>query len=256
MKFIAKIIRYTAVFILFAGASANVEAGKLTGFLAVKKSDELMRGKSLDGRYDMTVITPSWERMLKLHIREKNREKTLIHILSPAKEKGITSLRIKNNMWNYIPKIERTIKIPPSMMFQKWMGSDFTNDDIVKQSSIVYDYTHKILKVERVGKYLAYKIRLTPKPKAAVTWGMLVRWVRKGDFIPLREEYYDEKGNLIKVLTLSKIKFMHDRTIPTYWVMKSVINKGNKTIFEIKDIRYNTNIDDSVFTIQNLKRRL
>lgn len=229
-------------------------AEELSGKDIVKSSENLMRGDSLQGRYAMTVITPGWERKLELNVWEKGRDKTFIRILSPAKEAGTGTLRIKESMWNYLPNVERTIKIPPSMMLQSWMGSDFVNDDLVKESSIVNDYTHTILAEEDIDGNAVYKIDLTPKPGAAVTWGKIIYWIKKGDFIPVKEEYYKENGELIKVLEYSKVKKMSDRLIPTIWKMTPLKKEGHQTVIEVIDVQYNVPVADSIFSLENLKR--
>ena len=249
--FIAALSLYTYG---FNPVAFSVFAEELSGQEIVKRSDDLMRGDTLQGRYIMSVTTPNWQRQLELDVWTEGRDKTFIRILSPAKEAGIGTLRIEYNMWNYLPKVERTIKIPPSLMLQPWMGSDFTNDDLVKESSIVYDYTHTIVGEENVDNDIVYRIELDPKPEAAVIWGKLIFWIRKDDFIPLREEFYSERDKLIKVLEYSQIKQMSDRVIPTLWTMNSMIKKENKTIIEIVDVEYNQPVDKSIFTLGNLKR--
>lgn len=224
-----------------------------TGQEIIKRSDDLMRGDTSRGRYKMTVLTPDWQRTLELDAYSKGRDKTFIRVLSPAKEAGVASLRIDTNMWNYLPKVERVIKIPPSMMLQQWMGSDYTNDDLVKESSIVYDYTHAILGEETIGADTVYKIELSPNPRAPVTWGKLIFWVRKADFVPVREEFYDEHGKLIKVLEYSEVKEMSDRSIPTIWKMTSSVKDGHVTIIEVQSAVYNQPIDENIFTMGNLK---
>lgn len=241
-----------AASIAFAAEPAGEQ---LSGQEIIKRSDDLMRGDTSCGKYKMTVKTPEWQRTIEIDACSSGREKTFLHILSPAKEAGITTLRIKNNMWNYLPKVERTIKIPPSMMLQAWMGSDFTNDDLVKESSIVYDYTHKIAAEEKIGNDSAYKIELIPLPKAAVTWGKLLFWVRKADFVPLREEFYDEHGKLIKLLAYSGIKQMSDRKIPTIWKMTSAVKEGHVTVIEVTYCVYNQPLDEIIFTMENLTNR-
>lgn len=219
----------------------------------VKRSDDLMRGDTSQGRYKMTITTANWERTLELEAYNTGRDKTFIRILSPAKEAGITTLRIKNNMWNYLPKVERTIKIPPSMMLSPWMGSDFSNDDLVKENSIVYDYTHNIIAEEDINSHPAYKIELIPKPESAVTWGKLIFWIRQVDFAPLREEFYDEHNKLIKLLEYSRIQPVSDRAIPTIWTMKSTQKEGSFTVIEVVDVEYNQPIDENVFSLAHLK---
>lgn len=234
------------------GAGQNSSAQELSAQDIIKKSDDHMRGDTSIGKYKMTVKTSDWERTLELDAYSKARNKTFIRIISPPKEAGITTLRIDNNMWNYLPKVERTVKIPPSLMLQPWMGSDFSNDDLVKESSIVHDYTHKILSEETLESHPSYKIELLPKPDAAVTWGKLIFWVRKPDYVPLREEFYDEHGKLIKVLEYSIIKKMSDREIPTIWKMISKTKASNTTVIEVLSCKYNEDIDDNVFTMAHL----
>lgn len=228
-------------------------AQELTPQEIVKRSDDLMRGDTSRGSYTMTVTTPNWERTLKLDAYSIGRDRTFIRILSPPKEAGITTLRIETNMWNYLPKVERTIKVPPSMMFQPWMGSDFANDDLVKESSIVYDYTHTIVAEEDHRGHKAYKIDLDPKPEAAVTWGKLILWIRKADFVPLRHEFYSERGKRIKALDYTDIREMSDRAIPTLWTMTSDTRKGHVTVITVNDCVYNEPLDENIFTMSNLK---
>ncbi len=240
------------IFFIILSTTCQICLG-LTPKEIVKASDELLRGKTLKGKYRMTVIRPKWERTLELVAYNKGEDKTFIEILSPQKEKGIITLRIKNNMWIYHPRIERTIKIPPSMMLQPWMGSDFSNDDLVKESSIVNDYTHTILKEETLNNSIVYKIKLIPKPEASVRWGKIIIWVRKDDFIPLKEEFYNEKGELIKILKYSKIKEFSNRKIPSIWEMSSAINPNKKTIIEVIEATYNEPIEENIFTLRKLR---
>ena len=219
----------------------------------VKNSDDLIRGNSIQGIYVMNISTPQWQRELKLQVYSLEKDKMFIRILSPEKESGIGTLRIKNEMWNYLPRVEKLIKIPPSVMMQPWMGSDFNNDDLVKESSIVNDYSHSILMEEEIEGRMTYKIELRPKPGAPVVWGKIFRWVSKDGFIPMKEEYYNEKGKLIKVLDYSDVEKVSDRVIPRTWKMTSLIEKGHTTTITIIEANYNTPIDESVFTLTNLR---
>ncbi len=219
----------------------------------IKKCDQLLRGNTSIGTYEMTVTTPNWQRTLKLDAWSRGKEMTFIRITSPAKEAGVGSLRIQTNMWNYLPKVERIIKIPPSLMMQPWMGSDFTNDDLVKESSVVDDYTHEFLGLETFDGFEAYKVKLIPKPHAPVVWGKIIFVVRTSDFNPLREEFYTERGKLVRVLSFSEFKKMDDRVIPTQWFMQPVEKPGQNTVLKVDKILFNREIPDEIFTLQNLK---
>ena len=212
--------------------------------------ETLLWGKNVQGEYEMTITTPRWQRTLALRAWMERPRRSFIRILGPAKEKGIGSLRIGAEMWNYLPNVERTIKIPPSMMLQPWMGSDFTNDDLVKSSSIVDDYVSRVLREEGP----AYVLELIPKPDAAVVWGKILYWVRKSDFIPLKEEFYDERGALVRVRSFSEIRPMGGRTIPTKWEIRPSDKPGNSTTILVKSAVYDRSIDAEIFTQRNLQK--
>jgi outer membrane lipoprotein-sorting protein len=249
-----KIFSLALISFIFFSPAAFSDDQKLSAKEIVKISDDLMRGDTNQGIYTMQVITPSWQRELKLQVNNKGRNRTLIRILEPAKENGIGTLRIDHEMWNYLPQVEKTIKIPPSLMLQPWMGSDFANDDLVKESSIVDDYTHHIEMTGTIDGKIIYKTVLTPKPDAPVIWGKLVRWIRAEDFVPLREDFYNEHGKIVKVLLYTDIGPVSDRIIPRTWTMLSKTKPGNSTIIRLMDVSYNEEIDDNIFTLQNLKK--
>ncbi len=232
--------------------SANAQ--DLNGREILDRAENLLWGKTLQGEFEMSITTPRWQRALTLRAWMDRPKRSFIRILAPAKEAGIGSLRIGAEMWNYLPNIERTIKIPPSMMLQPWMGSDFTNDDLVKESSIVNDYTQRILNVETVAGAPAYVVEALPKADAAVVWGRIVYWVRKADFIPLKQEFYSERGELVRVMTFSEIRPIGGRTVPTKWELRPTDKPGNVTTVLLKTALYDGPIDSEIFTQRNLQK--
>ena len=240
--------------VTFAFWSVSVRAQDLDGREIVDRSERLLWGSTFQGELAMNVATPRWQRTLALRTWIERPRQSFIRILSPAKEAGIGSLRIGSEMWNYLPNIERTIKIPPSMMLQPWMGSDFTNDDLVKESSVVDDYIHRIVRTEPTGDAAAYVIEATPKPDAAVVWGKIVFWVRNTDFVPLREEFYSERGELVRVLTFSDVRSLDGRMVPTRWEMRPQDKPGNVTTVVLKSARYDQPIDPETFSQRNLQK--
>lgn len=216
--------------------------------------ENLLWGKTLQGEFEMSIATPRWQRTLGMRVWMDRPTRSFVRIFSPAKESGIGSLRIRSEMWNYLPNVERTIKIPPSMMLQPWMGSDFTNDDLVKESSIIDDYTHKILATVTLDGQSVVQVEAIPKPDAAVVWGRIVYWVRRSDFVPLKQEFYSERGELVRVMTYADVRPMGGRTVPTRWEMRPVAKPGNVTTIVIKDVVYNRAIDEEIFTQRNLQR--
>jgi outer membrane lipoprotein-sorting protein len=220
----------------------------------VRRSDAAIRGKTEAGTFTMTVVTPDWQRTLELRYWAVNPDKTFIRITRPAKEAGTATLRLGTNMWNYLPSVEQTIKIPPSLMFQSWMGSDFTNDDLVRESSLVTDYDHRIDGEPVEGGDACYRIISTAKPNAPVVWDRIVLYLRKLDAIPRREEYIDSKGTVQKILTLDEIRVTSGRPYPMRWTMVSVNKPGHETVLQFTKLTLDRPIPDSVFTQENLKQ--
>ncbi len=229
-------------------------SAEISGRSIVASVEDILWGKTVQGEYEMKITTPHWERTLKMNVWMRRPEKSFIRILSPAKEKGIGSLRINNEMWNYLPKVERTLKVPPSMMLQPWMGSDFSNDDLVKESSVVDDYKHNMNITEQFNNQTIYRIESIPKPDAAVVWGKLVYMVRTSDLMPLRLDYFDERDRLIKTLTFSRIEKLDNRLIPTVWKMQSTAKPENSTTVKIIKAKFNQDIPEKIFTLRNLRK--
>ena len=220
----------------------------------VKRADEKFNGeKSSIMVMSMTIIRPTWQRTVEFKNWSLGRDYALTLITSPVKDKGQTFLKRSNEMWSWNPTISRLIKLPPSMMSQGWMGSDYTNDDILRESSVVNDYTHEIMGEETIDGRLCYKIKMVAKPDAVVVWGHQIRWIDKKDFLVMRAELYDEDGYLVRTETGSDIKTMDGRIIPTRLELVPNNEPGNKTVVDIKDIKFNVPIADSFFSQQNMK---
>ncbi len=245
-----KIFISATVFLLFF----NTVLLSQNAFEIIKKADEKFRGKSTYGEMTMTIVRPTWKRTLKFKTWGKGTDYSLALITYPAKEKGQTFLKRKNEMWTWNPKISRLIKMPPSLMSQGWMGSDYTNDDILKESSIVNDYTHKIIGSEKIDGIECWKIELTPKENAVVIWGKLIKWISKKEYNQMKSEYYDEDGYLIKTDIASKVKLMGSKRIPTHIEIIPADEPNHKTIVDINSMVFDIPISDNFFTQQNMKR--
>ena len=219
----------------------------------IQKAHNKMEGESSQMEMVMTVVRPTWQRTVSFKTWGKGRDYSLTMITAPAKESGQTFLKLKKDMWSWNPTINRMIKLPPSMMSQGWMGSDYSNDDILKESSIVVDYHHKIIGSDTVEGYDCYQIQLDPKEEAAVVWGKMIMWVSKKEYYQLRTEYFDEDGYLIKTHVLSDIKFMYDRKIPTHFEIIPEDKPNQKTLVDIKSAKFDIKIPDSFFSQQNMK---
>jgi len=243
-----KKIFLAAMFFGFAFSGISQDAKEI-----VKKADDLMQGVSSMMEMEMTIVRPTWQRSVTFKSWGKGRDLSMTLITSPAKESGQSFLKLKNDMWSWNPTINRMIKLPPSMMSQGWMGSDYTNDDILKESSIVMDYSHKIIGSETVSGYDCYKIQLDPKESAAVVWGKIILWISKAEYYELKASYYDEDGKLVKTHLLSVIKLMHDRKIPTHFEIIPEDKPSQKTIVTILSAKFNIPLQESFFSQQNMK---
>ncbi len=220
----------------------------------VKKADDKFNGeKSGYSVMSMTIVRPSWQRTVEFRSWSLGDDYSLTLITSPARDKGQSFLKRGNEMWNWNPSINRLIKLPPSMMSQGWMGSDYTNDDILKESSVVNDYTHVIDGEEVIDGRLCYKIRMEALPGSDVLWGHQIRWIDKKDFLVLKAELYDEDGYLVRTETASEIKVMDGRLITTVIELVPAEEEGNKTVVRIKEIKFNIDIAESYFSQQNMK---
>ncbi len=220
----------------------------------IRKADEHARGTSSLAEMNIVTTRPKWTRTLELKAWTKGNDFAIILVQKPAKDKGTVFLKRKKEVWNWLPSLERHIKLPPSMMAQAWMGTDFTNDDLVKESSIVEDYEHKLLASEKQGDLDCHKIELIPKPEAAVVWGKIIAWIDKKDYIQLRTEFYDENGELSQTMLGSDRKMLGGKLLPSRIEMTPAGKKGQKTEIVYKSLEFDKPLADSFFTTENMTK--
>ena len=223
----------------------NIQAQDATEI--VRKSDEKMQGTTSYAEMEMTLLRPAWSRTIAFKSWAMGRDYSMTLITAPPKESGQSFLKLKKDMWSWNPSINRTIKLPPSMMSQGWMGSDYSNDDILKESSIVIDYEHKMSGEETISGLLCYKITLIPKETAAVVWGKIILWISKAEYYQMKADYYDEEDNLVKTHTSSDIRRLNDRSLPTRFEIIPADKPNQKTIVVIKSAQFNIPMKESFF---------
>lgn len=236
------------LFFIFFGVSGQ-DAKEI-----IKRAEENAKGKTSIADITIQTVRPNWSREMSLKAWTKGNDFTMILINSPEKEKGVVYLKQKKEIWNWIPSIERNIKLPPSMMSQSWMGTDFTNDDLVKEASILEDYDQKLLIDTIVDGKKCYKIQLNPKASSAVVWGKVLMSVDTINFLMLHVEYFDEDETLVNTMHCSDVKKLGGRFLPVRMELTPFDKKGNKTIMIYNSIVFDTPLDDSFFTIQNMTR--
>ncbi len=218
------------------------------------KAIDHLNGEYNQGEMKMTIVRPTWTREVTMKTWSKGTIHSLILITDPARDKGTAFLKRDKEIWNWQPKIDRSIKLPPSMMMQSWMGSDFTNDDLVKQSSMEDDYTHKLLANEMVGDRECYQIELIPMPDAAVVWGKVVVWIDVKDYLQLKTEFFDEDGYRVHTMTGKNIDVLGGKLLPTKMELIPEDEPDNKTMIEYLSMDFSKVIPESFFTVQNMKR--
>jgi len=220
----------------------------------VETMDKKWRGDYVTQEMTMTIVRPTWQRSISMKSWGRGLNYSMIYITAPAKEKGQVFMKRNKEMWNWVPSIDRMIKLPPSMMMQSWMGSDFTNDDLIRESSVVRDYEHSIVGEEDLQERTCYKIQLIPKPEAAVVWGKVFLWITIEDYLQLKIEFYDEDEFLVSTQILSNIKELGGREIPCKLEMIPADEEGKKTVIDITAADYDTEVKESFFAQQNMKR--
>jgi len=216
--------------------------------------DDLFRGDSSRGEAEMTIKTEHWTRTLELEFWSKGKERSLIRILAPEKEKGTATLKVGTDLWNYLPKVKRVVKLPSSMLSASWMGSHLTNDDLVKESRMAEDYTYEVaFEGERDGVQV-YEIVCIPKPEAAVVWGKVVVRVRQQDSIPLAVEFYDEDMDLARTIVYSDVQRLGGRALPTTLTVVPADEPGELTRIHYQDITFDVGLPDDLFSLRTLQR--
>lgn len=240
-----------------AAPAKKARPPEMTLYEVMDKANKVLRGDSSHARCRMTVVTPKWTRKLDIEGWNRGRKMAYIVIHAPAKEKGTTTLRRAGEMWMWMPRVERLWKVPPTMMHSSWQGSDFTYEDIVKADSVVKDYTHKLVKKTPGKDYTVYLIEALPKPDAPVVWGKVLYEAGvypDGWVIPISERDYNERGEVIRSITLDRVRKMDGRLVPTRLVCVPKRKKGRKTVLEYSKLDFDVKLPDSFFSLSRLQR--
>lgn len=243
---------YAALFLfatyLFSGLAEAKSASEI-----VAESDKQMRGDASYTVATMNIIRPDWTRSMSMKSWTKGQELSLVLVTAPAKDKGSASLKRQKEMWNWIPSIERVIKIAPSMLSQSWMGSDFTNDDLINQSSIVVDYDHKLIEEQTIDGDDSYVIDAIAKTDAPVVWSKVRLWISKESYLQRKVEFYDEFDDLVNTMETFDVKQMGGRLIATRMTMTPKDKPGNRTEMITHEAQFDFDIGDAFFSQSQMK---
>jgi outer membrane lipoprotein-sorting protein len=249
MKTIQHILVTTmALFIIFSFAYAQ-NAKEI-----VTKAEDNIKGLSSVTEMTILIKRPTWTRTMSMKGWTKGEQYSMIVVTAPAKDAGTVFLKRVKEIWNWLPNIERVVKLPPSMMSQSWMGTDLTNDDLVKASSRIDDYNHKIVGDSVSEGRKCWKIEMIPLASAAVVWSKVNMWIDKKDYLELRLEFFDEDNKLVNVMQGSDIRTIGGRVMPAKLEMIPVQKKGQETIITYSSAVFNQPISVDFFTTQNMKK--
>lgn len=238
---------FFALFSLPAGAQNPAEI--------IDRMEQAMRGNSNYAESTMRIERPRYQREVSMRSWMLGRDYSMIIITAPSRDEGTAYLMRENDIWNYDPRIDRTIRLPSSMMAQSWMGSDFTNDDLVRDSDMVEDFEHEILRTEEYEGRQAYVIKMIPKPDTPVVWGKVKMWVCTESYIQLRVENYDQQNELVNIMMLDEIREMGGRKIPARITVKPVGKDNERTILTYDKLEFDVEINRRFFTQENMQRQ-
>jgi len=220
----------------------------------VTKAEDNIKGLSSVTEMTILIKRPTWTRSMSMKGWTKGEQYSMIVVTAPAKDAGTVFLKRVKEIWNWLPNIERVVKLPPSMMSQSWMGTDLTNDDLVKASSRIDDYNHKIVGDSVIEGRKCWKIEMIPLASAAVVWSKVNMWIDQKDYLELRLEFFDEDNKLINVMQGSDIRTIGGRVMPAKLEMVPVQKKGQETIITYNSAIFNQPITVDFFTTQNMKK--
>lgn len=218
----------------------------------LRRVEDNMRGDASYTEMTMTTVRPRFTREVSMKSWSLGEDYALILITAPARDQGTAFLKRGREIWNFVPSIDRTVKMPPSMMAQSWMGSDFSNDDLVRGNSTVDDYTHRLLRSETMNGHDCWVLELKPKPDTPVVYDKVIYWVSKQYYLPVKVENYDEFGDLASTINFREIKRMGGRDFPTVMEVIPVSRGEQKTILTTTKADFGIKLTQGFFTLQNL----
>ena len=242
-----------ALAVTFASGSARAQTDPLA-LEIIDEFDRMMRGESSAGLMRMEIDTENWSRAIEMRVWSLGTEHSLVRVESPPKEARTGTLKVNSEVWHYYPNVDRTIKLSPSMMLGSWMGSHFTNDDLVKESRLVDDYDIVISHDGPRDGENVWEFTLTPKPDAPVIWGRIEQQIRKRDRMPTWARYYDEDGSLVRTMNFSDFKVLGGRTLPARMVMEPTDGE-ERTVVIYLELEFDVGLEEDFFSLRNLRAR-
>lgn len=244
----------TSLLLLLVALAAPAAQAQPSAREIVDRVDRLLRGNSSHGRVTMEVVTTDWARSLELDIWSLGTDYSLVRVIAPRKDAGSAWLKSGNELWSYLPRVDRTIKLPPSLMGASWMGSHFTNDDLVKESRMIEDYDVVIAFDGVRDGVRVWEFTLTPKPEAPVVWGRIEQQVRQDDYMPTWARYYDDRGDLARTMRFEDLRRMGGRLVPALLTVVPADKPDERTVIRYDDLAFDVPLDPDFFSLRQLRR--
>lgn len=233
-----------ALWLTNAAAQSDAKAVEL-----LERMDQLYQQDASHATLSMHITTPDYERTMRMESWSLGLDYALVRVLEPVRDRGVSTLKRENDMWNYLPRVNRVVKVPPSMMMGSWMGSDFTNDDLMRDASWVEEYS--VTLVEEEARYL---LRLVPNEQTVTVWGGMEIDVDRDTLLPLEQRYYNEAGTLMRVMTFTDVREFNGSALPARMVLTPLNKEGHQTTIEYHQLSFDVNLNENWFTLQNLRR--
>lgn len=238
-----------AMLVLVVALAAQAEnTPSATELLA--RMDQLYQQDSAHAVMTMTVVTPDYQRTMQLESWSLGLDYALVKVLEPVRERGVATLQRDTEMWNFLPKINKVVKVPPSMMMGSWMGSDFTNDDLMRDTSWSEEYDVVLSETAET-----YQLHLTPFANTVTVWGAMTLSIDKASLLPLEQRYFDEEGVQRRVMTFSNVTDFNGVRLPATMTLTPLNKDGQYTQVDYQQLDFNLGLDQDFFTLQNLRRR-
>ncbi len=218
----------------------------------VDRLNNLFRTDSSEADFTMKVVTARYRRELTLHGWTRGMDEALIVVRSPAREAGAATLRSKEGLWVYAPRADRLVRLPSALLSESWMGSHFTNEDLVRETDFIRDYDTTLAWTDEGGQRLL-QATLVPKPKTPVVWSRVVYLLDPVDFMPLRADYFDN-DRISRTLVLSDPHVVSGRRVPFSLRMVPAEKPDELTVLEYRTLRFGVPVDPSLFTQRGLRQ--
>ncbi|MFY0665210.1 MAG: outer membrane lipoprotein-sorting protein [Natronospirillum sp.] len=241
--------KHSFITLLLALLVSFVSADQEKALALLTQMDQLYQQDAAQARMTMHIVTPDFERTLTLDSWSLGLDYALVRVLEPVRDRGVSTLKREGEMWNFLPRVNRTVRVSPSMMMGSWMGSDFTNDDLMRETSWVDEYD---VRLDEQGDL--YVLHLIPREQTVTVWGAMEITLRQSDLLPVSQRYFDESGELMRVMEFSDIRDFGSVTLPATMTLRPVNKPGQVTRITYEALSFDVDLDESFFSLQNLRR--